>query len=367
LAEQAAKVEAGAGVTPRRMPRRGKLLFGAIAIVMAAVGATTVLLAADLYLHRRAERSAGLNRWGYRGPVIGRKTANETRVAMLGGSTVFGYGVFHDQTIPAQLERILQSSEVGAPVSVVNLGFNNEGAHALAPTLVDFDYLDIDIAVLYTGYNDWWGDVSPNTAVYRHESPVFRMFGYYPILPLVLKEKAIVFRTGGQLIAAHSAETLGTPKPVFSPSLADRTSAAAIETVVSVTEGLGAQLDRLSRKPAVALPSSVAACAAPWATYCDSLYRAIQLGRSKGMTMVVALPPVMTKDTRDRHLDQQRATVDMVARHFSEDPHVLAVDLSKAVDLEDRHYSFDAMHLDQDGNAVLAQALAPHLRPLIGS
>lgn len=50
-----------------------------------------VLLAADLYAHHRVERSVGVNRPGYRGPVAGRKQPGEPRVVMLGGSTVFGY------------------------------------------------------------------------------------------------------------------------------------------------------------------------------------------------------------------------------------------------------------------------------------
>ena len=42
---------------------------------------------------------------------------------MLGGSTVFGYGVGWKESIPAQLESRLQA-RLGRPVTVVNLGFN---------------------------------------------------------------------------------------------------------------------------------------------------------------------------------------------------------------------------------------------------
>lgn len=44
----------------------------------------------------------------------------ELRIAMLGGSTAYGYGVNWDEAIPAQLERQLAPS--GGPLSVVNLG-----------------------------------------------------------------------------------------------------------------------------------------------------------------------------------------------------------------------------------------------------
>jgi hypothetical protein len=80
------------------------------------------LLAVDLYIHHRAERSAGLNRWGYRGPVAGRKQPGETRVAMLGGSTTFGYGVTWDEAVPALLERELNQrapTRVRSPLSAM--------------------------------------------------------------------------------------------------------------------------------------------------------------------------------------------------------------------------------------------------------
>src|SRR5690349_289809 len=104
------------------LTRRKKIAFGLTTIAIAVGGSVSLLLAADLVVHHRAERSAGLNRWGYRGPVVGRKRGNEVRAVMVGGSTVFGYGVLSEQSIPAALERILNRTR---PFSVVNLGFNN--------------------------------------------------------------------------------------------------------------------------------------------------------------------------------------------------------------------------------------------------
>jgi hypothetical protein len=69
---------------------------------------------------------------------------------------------------------------MSAPTRVINLGFNNEGAFAFLPTLQDFRYLDYDIVCLYEGYNDLPGDEGPNTAVFRHESPIFRLTGLFP-------------------------------------------------------------------------------------------------------------------------------------------------------------------------------------------
>src|SRR5687768_8294397 len=85
--------------------RRRRFVVFALAAIALSVGlGLSALLAVDLYLHHRAERSAGLNRWGYRGPIATGKQAGEVRIAMLGGSTMFGYGVTWSEAIPALLE-----------------------------------------------------------------------------------------------------------------------------------------------------------------------------------------------------------------------------------------------------------------------
>jgi hypothetical protein len=120
-------------------------MTGSFALLLAA------MFGADLYAHHRVERSAGLNRHGYRGPVAGRKQPGEVRVVMLGG-TVFGFDLEVEDTLPAQFERAVAA--VAPRVRIVNLGFNGEGAVTFVPTLRSYDYLDYDIVCLYEGDND---------------------------------------------------------------------------------------------------------------------------------------------------------------------------------------------------------------------
>ncbi len=349
------------------MTRRRKLAFASIAITLTLITSVGLLLVADLLLHRRAERSAGLNRWGYRGPVAGNKQPRELRVAMLGGSTVFGYGLFWDQAIPALLERELAQRDPSRPVSVVNLGYNNEGAFALRPTLEDFAYLDPDVVCLYVGYNDWWGDEGPNTAVYRHESPVFRATGYFPILPLMLKEKAVAIRSGNNLVAATQVEGTGMGSPVvFKVGPVDRASAAALEAAHAVSDAMASQLNRMSPAPAPITTPTGTRCAAPWVRFCDSVYRAIGYSLAQGQKVVVVAPPLMTDKSTARHLDQQRALAGMVAAKFGGNLAVRWVDLSRAVDLADKTLSFDTMHLDVRGNEIVADALVQPVLDLAG-
>ena len=160
------------------MTKRRLAAFATAAVLGTVVLAVCVLLAADLYAHHRVERSVGVNRQGFRGPVVGRKQPGETRVVMLGGSTVFGYDVEWDDTIPAALERRLR--EHNSKIRVINLGFIAEGSGAFVPTLESYAYLDYDIVCLYEGYNDVLGDAEPNRVMLRHGSPVFRLTGYFP-------------------------------------------------------------------------------------------------------------------------------------------------------------------------------------------
>ena len=236
---------------------RRKIVFAVASVTLALTLAIALLFVADLYVHHLAQDSAGLNIWGYRGPVAGRKVPGEKRIAMLGGSTVFGYGCKWYEAAPALLEEDIRAAHPDRPISVINLGYNNEGAYAALPTLEDYRYLGYDVVILYEGYNDRVGDMVPNTQVYRRQSPIFRLTGYSPILPWALREQATVLLHGRGTPASSS-----DGKPVFRPSLAARTSAAALNAAGSIGEALDRQFDR----PAGPLPASTPSgdCAAPW-------------------------------------------------------------------------------------------------------
>ena len=142
------------------------------------------------------------------------------------------------------------------------------------PNLVDFDYLDADVIVLYEGYNDLPGDEGVNRAVFRRNSdlPRGRLLS---ILPLYLDEKAMTLRHGSGLNAAYDAERL-KEKVVFEPNLAERTSAGALEAIAAMTRALDGQLDKtrnVSPPPAIAATNPTLACTFPYISYCEWLPR----------------------------------------------------------------------------------------------
>jgi hypothetical protein len=344
------------------MTKRRFATFATSAVLGTVTLLVGVLLVADLYAHRRVERSVGVNRQGYRGPVAGRKQPGETRVVMLGGSTVFGFDVEWDDTIPASLERQLRERDPKA--RVINLGFIGEGALAFVPTLESYSYLDYDVACLYEGYNDLLGDAEPNRYLLRHSSPVFRLTGYFPILPLVLREKAMSLRYGS-VVAAYQSER-SAPTTVFRPSVANRASAVALETAAAVTQSLDHQLGRFSDLD-VSLPHDGSGCAAPWQHYCGAVTAAVRVALARQASVVVVSQPRLQGERAERHAAQQRALAEMLARDFSGEPRLRRVDASDAVDVSSQAVSFDGLHLNRDGNTKVAAALVEPIRALVDS
>jgi hypothetical protein len=344
------------------MTRRKKLLFAVAAMALGTMLASTALLAADLYAHHRAQNSAGLNRWGYRGPVAGRKAPGELRIVMLGGSTVFGYGVPWQEAAPAFLERQLQTSHPDRKFTVVNLGYNNEGAFAARPTLEDYAYLDYDVVILYEGYNDRSGDDGPNTQVYRRQSVVFRLTGYSPMLPLVVEEKVRLLRHG-----TLAANPIGGQQ-VFRPSVTARTSAAAMESAMAVTNLIGGHLDRLSSSSQAARQVPFGTdCEHPWRSFCETVVQATQYARARGKRVLVAVPPIYPSPKFEAvDGSQHRSLAAAIQKRFGADDGVAFLDLSYAIDISKPDYSFDAMHLTALGHEQLAGLMKPAVERLAG-
>jgi hypothetical protein len=345
---------------PRTLSRRKRFVFAAVAMTLSLVAAFGAALGADIYLHGKFERSAGVNVWGYRGPALGRKKAGEIRVAFLGGSTAFGYGVNWDQTIPASLERLLQAKHPDRVFHVVNLGYNNEGAFSFIPTLTDYQYLKFDVVCLYEGYNDH-GD-RPNVQVFRRESPVFRAFGYLPLLPVALREKAFAIRYGGDISAAYAAVRgeADTRRVVFQPNLAQRASAAALGAAADVAESLERQLGKLSpqgQRPVFALDADCGR----WNHYCTSIAAAVDYSLEQNTRVLVITQPYID----DRHVGQQRQMAHMLTVRFPGEARMRHVDLGDAIDLQDRSLSYDGMHLTAAGNDRIAAALVADVEGML--
>jgi hypothetical protein len=242
-------------------------------------------------------------------------------------------------------------------VSVVNLGFNSQGAFAFQFNQKDFLSLDFDTAIFYEGYNDL--GLAPNEYIGRHESPVFRLTGYYPIVHVALMEKAMALRHGGDIEAAYRREANPNEvKTVFRPGLATRATASTLEAAAHVSRSLDEQLDRFS-KPPVATASfedvrvDDLGCRGDWAHYCASVRDGIRFALAHEKKVLVVTQPYIS----DRHREQQAELRTMLASRFGRDRNVSYVNLGDAVDLRNQTLAYDGMHLTSAGNAAIARRL----------
>jgi hypothetical protein len=194
------KIGASDAVSADARPVRGFAGARVAAIVSTAALAFGLLWAADIFAHRRGESGAGVNIWGYRGPVIRQKAPDEIRVVVLGGSTAFGREL--TGSIPLYLEDYLNNARLRgdasyqstSPITVVNLATPYDHVGAFERTLDDYAWLRDDIVCLYIGHDDPAPSREAAQTGWRRQSAIFRTSGYLPFLP--------------SLVARHSADVV---------------------------------------------------------------------------------------------------------------------------------------------------------------
>ena len=310
-----------------------KLRKLATAIISSLV-CVSILFGADLYLHHKH----GVNIWGYRGPVVGHKQSGEKRVAVLGGSTTWGFGLSAGQDFPAQLHRLITTAE-NQKVTVLNLGFNGEGAYSFTRTLIDYDYLDIDLVVLYSGYNDL---KAPNYFNFRHRSPIFAATGYLPLLPSLTVDKLTIWKR--KLMGEND-------RVVFNPPHLDQPNDSSLRE----------QLGTLTGKSSENVKPGSVSCSLEWQFYCERISAAADMALGKGKRVLIVGEPYIT----DQHVAQQHELQNLISRRFAGEPRLRYVSLGRTVDLNDHSLCWDGMHLTDEGNRRIAAALSQPVREML--
>ena len=304
--------------------------------------------------HGREVQYGYVNIDGYRGDVRPRKHTGEFRVVVVGGSTVYGQGIAPDSAFPPQLERALRAR--GRDISVINLGYMNDGAYADGLTLKDYRYLKYDLAVLYEGYNDLFN--VPNFYSFRHSSLVFRLTGYFPMFPLVFEEKAKAIRYRGNMNAAYRGD-----QPVVPIGLPSRAGAAALEFAANLDKRMVAAQKEVER-------TTSGACGY-WTFFCEHVADDVQIAFDGGADVLLTVQPYvpLDGDPQDQstyavlHRGQASTTLNYLRGRFPGDARLHIANLGEAVDLRRTEYRLDNLHLNEAGNAVIARELVgPVLR-----
>ncbi len=315
------------GIRTRGAHTRLGRVSNALPVVLVALGSLVVMLgtmiAADLYVHTRHS----VNLRGYRGPILGAKAAGETRIAVVGESTAFGYGVDYEQAIPTYLQSMLRT-RLDAPLSVANLAYNNETAACYASTLQQYAYLQPDVVVIYSGYNDIGATYRAPSTCFRNASTIFRLTGYMPLLPIALRQQYYVLRYG-------SVES----------GYADNLMEQSVAAYLAANEGVAS--------------SGQAGANAHYAGLIAQLVDdQLRLGRK---VMFVTQPY-----GGEAHR-QQQAVLRATLSRFEGVIAFRYLDLGETIDLRDSSLSYDGMHLTAEGNRRIAQALVAPLAQLVAN
>ena len=267
------------------------------------------VVALDLVAHDRVERRPGLNvnRWGYRGPATFHKTGGERRIAMVGGSVAFGFGLDDQDSLPRRLEMALNGREGHVPTSVVNLAEVGAGAGSYAQTLEDYAFLRPDVVLVYDGYASTYAEVRGG----RRASLVFRRIGYVPILTDWLRGNV----TGMQ-----------------------RPSSVPIDVSLADSPGDEAALT----------------CDGMWSAYCAAMIATVDWGLTHEKGAIVVTPPFLSR----RHEAQQQSLARLLRQRFGANARFMYVDLGTSVQLADIRQSSDGVHLTAGATIDLAGRLA---------
>lgn len=175
----------------------------AVLILEALVLAMLLGVALDLRAHSRVETLGGVNVRGYRGRVMPQKRTREIRLEAVGGDFAFGWGVAPGETSIAELRRLValdvdRPGTVVTPVTAVNvaaIGLRPSGYPSWIDRYADLRPDLICIMVDSRSHRTAGVSLQPD-----RDSTAFALFGYAPILPLVLQEKGALLDS--RLLAA---------------------------------------------------------------------------------------------------------------------------------------------------------------------
>lgn len=360
----------------RSWSHKEKWLFLPILILVPGALVLAFFVAADLYLHNREiEGRYGLNTlniWGYRGDPAPPPTQGQLRIAVVGGSTAWGYGVPVDESMPFLLQEELRQRSVSPDPIVLNLAYNMEGAFAYSANLEDYLDLDYDVVLMYTGVNDVGGE---NRGVYRRSSPIFRATGYLPVLPSLVSQYLNNWRSGRGLENPEDPQVVFSEEfheevreflisdefdqylanqrdPEASPNARDNTSQAS-------TADEGEQIPS-QQKDAYAGKSD-SQCTDPWEFYCGQIARAITFARSHDKLVLVVSEPILGEEQAKQQQELRR----FVEAEYSNDSGVMYTNLGAAIDPTNPDIAFDGMHLTAEGNRSIARQLVRPIKQLL--
>jgi hypothetical protein len=313
--------------------------------------AATLTLALDMYAHKRVEAFGGVNYWGYKGPVVNLKQPKEIRIVIVGGTRAFGWGA-PSSALVSEVRRLimLTTDRPGGelrPVVVINLARPGALADSYPATIEHFSGLQPDYICLYD-------DLGVRGAEPADESGVFALTGYAPALPLVLREKGMVWR--------YDDVKAGYLRDPSSRTGDDGAGSPVRRAAGSTLEWAGARLGAADRFIARTMgrhdvePGDAASL-----THGEAMSAAIAAAHRHARGVVVAVSPAETAE--------QQRNLTALTRQIDNEPGAAAwfrfVDLGAEPALYDEALRVDGWNYASAGIALVANRIAPALLSLM--
>jgi hypothetical protein len=333
-----------------RVISRRMLLTAAIQMVALVA---TLTLALDMFAHKRVEAFGGVNYWGYKGPVVNLKQPNEVRIVIVGGTRAFGWGA-PSSALVSEIRRLimLTTDRPGGelrPVVVINLAQPGALADSYPATIEHFSYLQPDYICLYD-------DLGVRGAQPAADSGVFALTRYAPALPLVLREKGMVWQ--------YEDVALGYAR--HQPSAAShQTSGSAFRRAAGSTlQWAGARLGAADRSLARTIGRNEDQLGdAPRLPHGEAMSAAIAAAQRHARGVVVAVSPAETAE--------QERNLTALTRQIDNQPGSAAwfrfVDLGAEPALYAEALRVDGWNYASAGIALAAGRIAPALVSLVGT
>ena len=305
----------------------------------------------DLYAHKRVEMLGGVNIWGYRGPVVHQRQPNEIRVALVGGTRAFGWGE-PAAALASEIRRLImlstdQPGRTLRPVVVVNLGRLGAGPESYPSTIEHFAYLQPDYICVY----DDLGVRGASTTDFT--SGVFDLTGYAPALPLVLREKGMIWRSGDVKRGYVSAAS----QPGQSTSILRRAAGSTLQTVAdgaSAADRFAARMLRSGNPNASSHEDGAVA-------YAGTMMNALDVAHRHARGVVVVTSPSDTPE-QSRNGGALKLRLD---REVGAAPWLRFVDLGAEAGLRGDSLRLDGWNYGGAGLSLVAKNIAPAVLSLI--
>jgi hypothetical protein len=313
-----------------------------ILVVEAVLIAAAVTVALDIYAHQRVESAGGVNVWGYRGPVAHAKAAAEIRIVIVGGTRAYGWGQ-HGSGLTTELRRqiMLTTDRPGRelrPIVAINLGQLGALPESYPATLDHYAYLRPDYVCIYD-------DLGVAGSESFERSGVFALTGYAPALPLVLREKGLVWRFGD---VERGYAAAGSNRDASS-SFVRRTGGAVL---AAGGDTLGAA-DRMMARLVTSNRSEASRRDGP-ASYVNAMMTAIDAAHRRARGVVVVLSPA----EKPEQVADARALDSRLKSELEASSWLRIVDLGQETPLSRADSRVDGWNFGGAATALVAERIA---------